>query len=269
MRRLAGAGLLALLPSLVSAGAWGRPKGSFYLKTGYNYLPAEELATPEGEVVDIPRFTKNEGTFHLAYGVSSRLTAVLDMVVYRQSEIEGFDSAGGMGDTRVGLQCRLGSRGRGVFSLRGTLQVPTGDETKGLSVLPTGSGVWEGDIIVSAGSSLWGGRGWGQVAAGPYFRGGELRDGLSYGGQLGVRVWRRLLLMFNVRGVQPWNTEPGDLSTQSAAGFGDGVTYLAFGPGLAVELGGGVGVQLDLDGATNVRNIAKGTTLRVGLYVAR
>jgi hypothetical protein len=78
-----------------------------------------------------------------------------------------------------------------------------------------------------------------------------------------------VLLLFNVRGVQPWNTEPGDASTVSPAGFGDGVTYLAWGPGLIVEVARGVALQLDVDGATHVRNIAKGPTVRFGLSVSR
>ena len=73
----------------------------------------------------------------------------------------------------------------------------------------------------------------------------------------------------NVRGAQPWDTEPGDASTVSPAGFGDGVTYLAFGPGAIVELARGVALQLDVDGATHVRNIAKGPTFRFGVSVSR
>jgi hypothetical protein len=65
------------------------------------------------------------------------------------------------------------------------------------------------------------------------------------------------------------DTEPGDASTISPAGLGDGVTYLAYGPGLIVELARGVALQVDLDGAAHVRNIAKGPTLRFGLSVSR
>ena len=82
-------------------------------------------------------------------------------------------------------------------------------------------------------------------------------------------MWGRVLILLNVRGVQPWSTEPTDASTISPAGFGDGVTYLAFGPGVIVELARGVALQLDLDGATNVRNIAQGPTVRLGLSISR
>jgi hypothetical protein len=262
-------GALALFPPLADAGPWNRRAGGFYAKLGYNHLRATELATPAGEVVDIPAYVKDEATIYAEYGLSDRFTAVGDLIAYRWSEIEGFESAGGIGDLRVALQWQIGQRGSSVFALRGTVQAPTGDETKGDSLLPTGSGVWEGDVVASAGVSLWRGRGWAQAGVGPQFRGGGLRDGFVYDAQVGGRVFGPVLLLFNVRGVQPWDTTPGDASTTSPAGFGDGVTYLAWGPGLIVEVARGVALQLDVDGATHVRNIAKGPTVRFGLSVSR
>ncbi len=268
-RGLAALALVALSALPAAAGPWNRPKGSFYLKPAYNYLRAEELATPAGDVVAIPAFTKHEATFYFEYGLSSRLTVILDSIAYRESSLEDFESAGGIGDTRLALQWQLPGSGRFVFALRGALQFPTGDETKGKTLLPTGSGVYEGEVVLGAGVSLWNGRGWAQAGIGPQIRGGGLRDGFVYDAQLGGRLFGPVMLLFNLRGVQPWDTTPGDASTVSAAGFGDGVTYLAYGPGLIVELARGVALQLDVDGATNVRNIAKGPTYRVGLSISR
>jgi hypothetical protein len=262
-------GLLASLPSLAAAGPWNRPARGFYAKLGYNHLRATELATPAAEIVDIPAFTKDEATVYAEYGLSGRLTVILDLIACRGSKIEGFDSAGGIGDLRLGLQWALGRRGHWVFAVRGTLQAPTGDETKGEGLLPTGSGVWEGEVVGSAGVSLFRGRGWAQAGIGPQIRGGGLRDGFVYDAQAGARLFGPVFVLFNLRGVQPWDTEPGDASTISPAGFGDGVTYLAYGPGLIVELVRGVALQVDLDGAAHVRNIAKGPTLRFGLSVSR
>jgi hypothetical protein len=215
------------------------------------------------------RPSQDEATVYAEYGLRAASPRSSISSPYRGSEIEGFDTAGGIGDLRLGLQGSFGRRGPWVFAVRGTLQAPTGDETKGDGLLPTGSGVWEGDVVASAGVSLRGGRGWAQAGIGPQFRGGGLRDGFVYDAQIGGRAFGPVLVLFNVRGVQPWDTEPGDASTISPAGFGDGVTYLAYGPGLIVELARGVALQLDLDGATHVRNIAKGPTLRFGLSVSR
>jgi hypothetical protein len=214
-------------------------------------------------------YVRDEATLYAEYGPSDRFTAVVDLVGYRWSEIEGFESAGGIGDLRLALQWQVAHRGASVFALRGTVQAPTGDETMGAGLLPTGSGVWEGDVVASAGVSLWRVGSWAQASLGPQFRGGGLRDGFVYDAQVGGRLFGPVLLLFNVRGVQPWDTEPGDASTVSPAGFGDGVTYLAWGPGLIVEVARGIALQLDADGATHVRNIAKGPTVRFGLSVSR
>jgi hypothetical protein len=265
------AALVALLsvPALAGAGPWGRSRGGLYVKTGYSYLRATELATPDGTIAPIPTFEKQEATLYAAYGLTDTITMTLGSTLYRWSRIEGFDSAGGVGDLRLGAQYRLGRSGAWLLATRGLVQVPTGDVTKGEGLLPTGSGVWEGELYLSVGRSFAGGRGWVFVEAGPQFRGGGLRDGLVYDAQVGVRVRPWLALAWNVRGVQPWDTTPGDLSAGSAAGLGDGVTYLAFGPTAIVDLRPGLGLQVALDGATHTRNIARGPTLRVGLFLSR
>jgi len=257
-----------LLATPATAGPWGRPRGGLYAKTGYAYQNAAELATPDGTIAPIPTFEKHEATLYVAYGMTDRLTLVVDFIGYRSSSIEDFDSAGGVGDLRAGLQQRVGRAGPWLVAARGTVQAPTGDATTGEGILPTGSGVWEGDVVLSVGRSFGRGRGWVFFEAGPQLRGGGLRDGLVYSSQVGWRIGR-VLLMGNVRGVQPWDSTPGDVSAGSAAGLGDGVTYLALGPSAAVELGRALGLQADFDTAVHTRNIARGPTLRVGFYVTR
>ncbi len=269
-RRIATAVLaLVVLPALVQAGPWGRPRGGLYAKLGYGYLRATELATPGGNVVPIPAFQKHDVTLYGAYGLTDTITLTLGAVLYRESSIEGFESAGGVGDFRFGAQSRLGRSGPWLFAARGLIQVPTGGVEKGEGLLPTGSGVWEGEVYLSVGRSFAGGRGWAFIEAGPQFRGGGLRDGLVYDGQVGVKVTSWLALAWNARGVQPWDTTPGDVSAGSAAGLGDGVTYLAFGPSAFLTLRPGLGIQASVDGATHTRNIAQGPTFRLGLYLTR
>jgi len=268
-RALAVAAALAPLAAPAHAGPWNSAPGSYYVKASYAYLSADELATPLGEVVPIPRYSRHEGGLYVQYGLAGSLMATLDLPFVRSSAIEAFDSAVGIGDTRLALQWQVDRSGPWVFATRGLVQAPTGDETLGQALLPSGSGVWEGEAVASAGVSLWRGRGWAFVEAGYQARGGGLRDGLTYAAQWGHRLGGRLLVMANVRGIQPWDTSPSDLSTGSAAGFGDGTTYVNFGPALILELGGSAGLQADLDFMANTRNIARGATLRVGVFVSR
>lgn len=263
------AAVLVALPALVQAGPWGRPRRGLYAKLGYGYLNATELATPDGTIAPIPAYQKNEATLYVAYGLTDALTVSADLIAYRESSIEDFGSAGGVGDIRLGAQRRLGHSGPWLFAARGVVQVPTGDVEKGEGLLPTGSGVWEGAVLLSVGRSFATGRVWAFVEAGPQLRGGGLRDGLVYDGQVGVKITSWLALAGNIRGVQPWDTTPGDLSAGSAAGLGDGVTYLEFGPSAILTVRSGLGLQASVEGVTQTRNIARGPTFRVGLFLTR
>jgi hypothetical protein len=260
---------LAALSTPVLAGPWGRPRGGLYAKLGYGYLRATELATPDGTIAPIPAFEKNEVNLYVAYGLTDAVTMTAGLAAYRESSIEGFDSAGGVGDVRLGAQSQLGRAGSWLLAARGLLQVPTGDVEKGEGLLPTGSGVWEGAVCVSAGRSFARGRVWAFAEAGPQFRSGGLRDGLFYLGQVGVKVTSWLALAGNFGGIQPWDTTPGDLSAGSAAGLGDGVTYLEFGPSAIITVRPGLGIQASVAGVTHTRNIARGPTFRLGLFLTR
>jgi hypothetical protein len=258
-----------LLAPRAEAGPWTLGRGHVYAKLSYGHLSTTTLATPDGTRAEIPRFGKHEGYLYVALGLSDRVDALLSANLYRRSSLEGFGREAGLGDVRAGLQARLGRRGPWVFAVRGVVQAPTGDETKGEALLPTGSGAWEGETVASVGRSLWDGRGWTFVEAGYHFRGRRLRDGLVYGGQIGVSLGRRLLLAWNVRGLEPWESTAGEGSVASASGLGDGVTYASFGPTAIVKLGGGVSLQLDADGAVHARNLAKGTAFRIGVSYNR
>jgi hypothetical protein len=77
------------------------------------------------------------------------------------------------------------------------------------------------------------------------------------------------VLLANLRGLQPFDTSPGDVNTGSLSGFGDRVTYTVYGPSAIVKLGGGLGLQFDLEGSFNTRNMATGPVFRGSLTFAR
>jgi len=261
--------LLLLIAPYAEAGPWSLGRGHLYAKLSYGYLGTTTLATPDGTLADIPRFTKHDVGLYAAYGIDDRLTGFLNALVYRRSSLRDFGAASGIGDLQAGVQAQLGRRGPWVFAVRGSVQVPTGDESLGEGLLPTGSGVWESEAVASVGRSLGGGRGWAFVEAGHQFRGKGLRDGFVYAAQVGVTAHRSVLLAWNVRGVEPYKSEPGEASLVSAAGLGDGVTYTAYGPTLIVKLDSGLSLQLDVDGAIHARNLAKGTVFRAGVSYSR
>lgn len=255
--------------SATEAGPWGRSKGGLYVNVAYEALGTTSLATPEGVIQTIPAYDLHQIGVYAAYGLSNRTTFVLDRLGFRRSSIEGFESASGLEDLRAGFQQHLGSVGPWLFAARGILQAPTGDETKGLGVLPTGSGAWEGDLRLSVGRSSPKGRLYGYAEIGHQVRGNGLRDGLVYEAQIGLWASRRSLLQLNVRGIKPYSSEPGEAAFTSPAGLGDGVTYTAVGPAIVFELGRGFGLQLEAEDAFHAKNLATGVKVRIKVFYSR
>ncbi len=259
---------VALVAPLAHAGPWGPGQGHLYAKVSYGHLRSTELANPDGSLVEIPRFVKQEVYLYGALGLTPRLTAIASFPLVRSSDLEDFRRESGVGDVQFGLQYELGRRGPWTLALRGLAQAPTGDETLAEGLLPTGSGVWEGELRLSAGRSFAGGRLYGFVEAGHLAR-ELLRDALVYDAQLGWNASPRLVLAFGVRGVETWDKSARDVAIGSPVGVGDRVTYLAFGPTAIVKLGGGFSAQLDVSGQTRARNLAKGPHVSVGVSYAR
>jgi hypothetical protein len=270
MRARAAAAALALAaaPS-AAAGPWALGRGQAYLKAGYDHLRSTTLATPDGTQFDIPRFRRDILSLYGAYGVSDRVTVMVDAPLWRSSDLaddpDELARESGLGDVQAGLQVQLPARGAWTFALRAVAQAPTGDESRAQGLLPTGSGVWEGQLVLGAGRSLGGGRGWGFVEAGPQLRSGGLRDGFVYGAQVGWRLAPRLLAAANLRGVEPWSHDAPDQALGSFAGVGDRVTYLTYGPTLIVNVTPDLSLQADVEGVSRARNLAKGPVFRVGL----
>ena len=251
-----------LLGDMAVAGPWNREKGTLYFNVSYELLSTTELATPDGVVQTVPRFRLQQGGVYAAYGLTDSVTLLADRLGFRTATIADFDSASGLEDVRVGAQWQLPSSGRVVMAVRGVVQAPSGDPNKGLGLLPTGSGTWEGDVRFSIGSSSSGGRVYGYGEIGHNMRGSGLRDGLSYEAQLGVRASDRIWIQFNLRGLEPYSSTPGEGALTSPAGLGDGVSYTALGPALTLELGENWGVQMEIEDAVHATNLAVGPKFR-------
>ena len=267
------AAVLAAAAAPAQAGPWPAGQGHFYSKLSYGHLRSTELVAPDGTSFDIPRFTKDEVYLYFAYGVSNRVTLIANLPLLRSSDLrdvpDELSRESGFGDLQAGLQVQLGEAGGWIFAARAAAQAPTGDVSRAQGLLPTGSGIWEGEGVVGAGRSLFKGKGWGFLEAGYQYRGGGLRDGVVFGGQLGVSVHRRIALAANVRGVEPFSHEAPEVARGTFSGVGDRVTYIAYGPTAIVGLGRGVGLQVDLELAGRARNLAKGPTLRAGVSFSR
>lgn len=273
MRRASPLLILMLAAPAAESGPWALGRGHLYAKLSYQQLRSTTLAAPDGTRFEIPLFTKEDVGLYVAYGLSDRVAVLVNAPLVRSSDLQDqpdeLSRETGLGDLQLGLQVQLGRKGEWVFAVRGMIQAPTGDESRAQGLLPTGSGVWEGQGWIGAGRSLAGGKLYGYAEVGYEGRGGGLRDGFVYATQVGWNATSRLVLAANLRGVEPYSRRPGSRTSGSFVGVGDRVTYAAYGPTAILKLGGRISLQLDLDGAFHARNLAEGAVFRVGLSFSR
>jgi hypothetical protein len=273
VKRLIAALVCALTAATAQAGPWPQGRRHAYTKLSFQYLQAREYAQPDGTVFEIPRLTATEVSFFGSFGLTDRLTLWTNVPVVRSSDLaDDPDELGretGLGDLGFAVQAQVGSRGPWVVAVRGAIQVPTGDETRSEGLQATGSGVFESSGVLGAGRSFGGGRGFGFAEAGYKYRGGGLKDAFVYSAQVGWNAGRRTTFTWNVRGEEPLSHEPGTAGASSFVGVGDRVTYVVFGPSAIFNLGGGWGLQLDVEGSFHAKNLAKGPMLRTGITYQR
>ncbi len=268
MRTIAAVAIALAWATPVRAQPWQLGAGHVSVGVSYTILSTTELATPDGNSIKIPRFARQETAVSGAYGATDRVTIIVGATLFAHTSIEAFDSAGGVGDVRLGIQALLVQRGPWTVGVRGIVQAPTGNANKGNGLLPTGTGAWEGDAVFSAGRSF-AQRFFAFGEAGYHARGLGLRDTLVFNSQVGLITGSRVTLGWNVHGVQPYDSGPVSASLAVAAGLGDGVTFVSYGPSAAVRLNGGWSIVGGVDGTVHTRNLATGTAYRVGLAYTR
>lgn len=262
--------LLALgVPSLAEAAPWAQGKGKLFAHTNYSHVRSTTLFAPDGTSFEIPAYVHDEFNAVVGAGLTDRLGVYVSLPVWRSSDLEDFGSESGVGDVKAGAQMQLATRGPWVLAVRAGLQAPTGDETRAGGLLPTGTGVWEGDGVLSLGRTLRSGHGWAFVEAGHQVRGGSLRDSFLYALQVGWRTGPRVSLAVGLRGVEPYDNSARLVAIGSPTGLSDRVTYTTYGPSVLVRLGGRWTLHLEAENTFHARNLATGINVRTGLTWAR
>jgi hypothetical protein len=156
--------LLALLLSISTMslcraqGGWTQPDGGMFVKVDWSYLNASEYATPDGERIETEAFIQHNINLYSEFGLSSRVTLLVQGPLLRSQRFATTTSATGLGDLRIDLKYRLTSDDLPVALSIGA-EMPTGDPLRTVEVnaipgldqpLPTGDGEWNVWTTVAA-----------------------------------------------------------------------------------------------------------------------
>jgi hypothetical protein len=118
------------ISSPVFGGAWVQNKGEGLVISGLLLSGADHSLDNSGNRQPGLYFSKYESSFYAEYGISDRLTLILQLAGQQVSQDNNgiTDTASGLSASRLGLQRRLVSMGRWTSSLQVSAVIPGGGE---------------------------------------------------------------------------------------------------------------------------------------------
>lgn len=265
-----------------AAGAWTRDQGEGTIRLRYATLGGDRFFDAEGESQRLPsRYRQHSLELYSELGLIDRwLTLSLEGTLYRWNRFGG-ERSEGVGDLRLGAWSGLLVK-PGLRLTAGLLAgIPTGDDSNRinnappgvLGNLPNGDGEFDLEGRLVLGSDLpwlraaeWPLRHFVEVSLGFLYHTDQheaLTWSLKLGAKLPYGVLERVWLIANLRGLSSLGTKR-DVEP-ILTGFGDAVSYVAYGLELSVELVGPLQLFAGVDSAFAARALPRALLLSVGV----
>lgn len=118
--------LLLIQISVSAQSGWTRGKGEAFIQTSLSTFSSNEFYALSGELFDQGKnFQSQAVTLYREYGVSRRITALLNAPLYRSNRFSNTERVGGLGDIRIGAKYAISQKLPISFSIEA--EVPTGN----------------------------------------------------------------------------------------------------------------------------------------------
>lgn len=283
--RLVGLAALLLLvawPERARAGAWTRDQGEGTIRLRYATVGTDRFYDAEGDSLRLPsRYRQHSLELYSEVGVVDRwLTLSLEGTLYRWNRFGG-ERSEGVGDLRVGAWSGL-LVAPGLRLTAGLLAgIPTGDDSNRIDNapagvvgnLPNGDGEFDLEGRLVLGSDLpwlaqakWPLRHFVEVSLGFLYHTDQQEAvtwSLKVGTKLPYGVLERVWLIGSVRGLSSLGTKR-DVEP-ILTGFGDAVSYVAYGLELSVKLVGPLELFASVDSAFAARALPRALLFGFGV----
>lgn len=269
---------LLLVRQEANAGAWTQQRGEGYYKLGLRVVRATRFYEPGGNRISIPTTGDYTTSFYGEYGLTDRLTLVVDVpfkriTLNRQVErTSGFvlfdgDAKTGVADSEFGVRFGLIRKGQSVLSAELLFGIPIGDDTQQSGLL-TGDGEFNQLFKLQFGQSLY---------PKPVYFSGEVgfnnrtngySDEFRYAAEMGYTFHNKVLAIFRIRGVESLKNGDGALGGMVGL-FANDQSYLSYGPELVYSVDRTFGVSVGIEGATRGENVLSAVAFSLGFSVNR
>lgn len=280
---LAGALILPAV-QLRAGGGWPQPKGHGYFKLYQWWLVADQHFTDQGLIDPNITFGIFNTSFYAEYGITDRLTVVLNAPLFSRSyfnnqvsfttgevTMEG-EAINSIGDTDFGFQFGLFSGNGWSASTTLMLGIPLGEDSGGPGgILQTGDGEFNQFLRVDLGRGFGFGNveAYANVYAGFNNRTNGFSDEYRFGVEAGVTFLnKKITALARLYGVE--SLKNGDTSadrSNSTSIFANNSEHLTFSPAIAYNINEKWGVSASFGKALSGEIIFANTSYSVGVFM--
>jgi len=236
MKYIHTAALLLLTHTTVSGqSGWTREKGGAFVQASVNTFSSNNYYSVTGDLFDQgDRFQSQALTIYGEYGITNRITGIVNLPLYKSNRFSGTERVGGVSDIRIGAKYALSQKLPISFAIEA--EIPTGDGINFANVLepivpgerinlPISDGEFNVWLTLALSQSLPTGKTYGSLYGQYNLRTQGFTDQYRLGLELGQRFIDRLWLIGRL-GIQERVSD--EVQTDVSFLYGEGTTYTTY-----------------------------------------
>ncbi|WP_424989368.1 hypothetical protein [Flagellimonas sp.] len=267
------------LSNIQAQSGWTRKAESFYVQTTASYYSSKDYYTTEGFLSDTgSRFSSSALILYGEYGVTNRLTALLDVPIIQLNSFSTTETVGGVGSVKLGVKYRLFKNI--PVAVQADFEIPTDDGINLATAhrpnelgtfdqinLPTSDGEFNVWTNLIGSHSFGNGKTYGSLYSGVNFRTESFSNQFHAGAELGHLFFDQLYLIGKLRILEKLSSGEGNQGGSFL--YGEGTTFTSFGLNAIYKLGGHLSLVASYSDYAGFlverRNIYDGGTFSLGI----
>lgn len=280
----------ALIPLVQAQSGWTQEPNAGYFKLNQSAIRAGLFYNPDGNLTDITTTSVYSTVLYGEYGLTDRLTALLNAQLFVRSTINNLESTvdgvvipgdqfNGLGEIQLGLKYGIIKKGPIVLAASGQLKLPSGQNVGGnTELLQTGDGAWGALGMLHASHSFYPKPFYMNLSVGYQWRGTadlayssglvslDYDDAFVWGGELGWTPKESWAFALKWNQVQPFAADAAEGVTGSSSIFGNRLTYFAIIPEANYIHPKNWGISASIGGVLFARNILAAPSYNLGVF---
>ena len=249
----------------------------YVAKVGTYWIKGSKYYTPDGRIADITTTGFYSSSFYMEYGITDKLTAIVNAPFYVRSTlnevrlpngnlVQSGDELNSLGDIDISMKYGWFNNGKIVSAVSLTLGIPSGNPSGGNTMLlQSGDGEFNQLIEGFVSSSFFKGKGFGTATLGYNNRTNGFTNEFRYGIELGYKI-KSFWFIMRSYGVKPLESGVDDFVANNGI-FSNRIEFLAYSPEILFEITDRIGVSASAGYAVYGKRILASPSYSFGVYL--